>query len=410
MSFDLKVSLFSVESLNVRFENDKNNTPVREPDPRSSANFSPSSATKTQTRTSKSGGNSEPEQPFDFFGFWGGMFPPPTPVKCTTRRASTVPNHPSTNSRSVNTPDSVRQKTVIPDSVHSGPTRSSATVSQSSTKMQEDARFFLDFVAIYEYRLNRQKTFENPKEQLEDLNYLKHNFKKFTRIFTENVDNKVNFIRTLENLPTNKLTLRENHDGCIRAAQRYFYHPNQDLSFQQRAIEKKIKTLTPKKLPPKIETYPEDYGRSEQMKDHIAERENLRREGRKLSRISANIDPKELEAHRLQHQIDTNPNESWSLPPSRNPYYDPIAGLDPGKLAALPDKAINKALKLAGKGVTRIKESSTYYELEKHTKHFWDWVKEPAEPSRMSINGAQYKFFSRLWANNKNEGGGRGGR
>jgi hypothetical protein len=408
MSFDIKVSLFSMESLHVRCENDQNNTPLREPNPIRSASFSPSSATKTQTRTSKSGGNSEPEQPFNLLGFLGGMFPPPNSVQAPARRPSTVPNHHSTKIRPANTLP-VKETPVLSRSVN-GPTRSSATVSQSSTKMQKDARFFLDFVAIYEYRLNHQETSRHRKEQLEDLNYLKQNFNKFTRIFKENLDKKVNFIRTLENLPTNKLTLRENHDGCIRAAQRYFYHPNQDLSFQQRAIEERIETLTPKKSSPKTETYIEDNGRSEQMKNHIAERENLRREGRKLSRISANIDPKELEAHRLQHQIDTNPNESWSLPPSRNPYYDPIAGLDPGKLAALPDKAINKALKLAGKGVTRIKESSTYYELEKHTKHFWDWVKEPAEPSRMSINGAQYKFFSRLWANNKNEGGGRGGR
>jgi hypothetical protein len=417
MSFDVKVSLFSVDFIDFKFRN--NDATPTNPDPRRdgsadtnrSASFSQHSTTKTQTQTSKPRDDSEPEQPFDFFGFWGGMFPP-TPVKVPPRRASTVPKHSLVKSSSANTPDSVRQKTVIPDLVYSGPTSSSATVSQSSTKIQTDAEFFLNFTARYEYRLNHQKTFDNFKEQLEDLNYLKHNFKKFTRIFKENVDNKVNFIRTLENLPTDDDIFREGRYNCITAARGYLNNPDQDLSFQQRTIEERIKKLTLKKPSSKIKTtYIEDYGSSEQMKAVIAERRYARRVAREHGIALQSISPEQRAQMRYDHEVQNNPNQSWSLPPSPNPNYDPLHVLDPDELAALPDKAINKGLKLAGKGVRQIQESDRYNKLKINVKHLWDSVKKPAEPSFMCKNGRTYSFAERwLWPKEQNEGSRRGGR
>jgi hypothetical protein len=263
--------------------------------------------------------------------------------------------------------------------------------------------------------LNHQKTFDNFKEQLEDLNYLEENFNRFHRVLNRYSDRQTYFINTLNRLTPDEHTAREGHASCIEKAKRNFNQlsPNPDkANFLKENIKKRIRELTPK-------TQSHRYGRehseytniSQQMLYLDIERHKARKEARIQSIALQNISPEQRAQMRYDHTVQNNPNQSWSLPPSPNPNYDPLHVLDPDELAALPDKAINKGLKLAGKGVRQIQESDRYNKLKINVKHLWDSVKKPAEPSFMCKNGRTYSFAERwLWPKEQNEGSRRGGR
>jgi len=354
----------------------------------------------------------DPPKPFDF-DFFGWL---PGQQQGPLRVPATVPGGEKKSTTEFKKDTALAQPPIL-----GGPTRKSATVprtdsaqrvvgfSQGSNKTQEeDAIFFLNFVAIYEYRLKRQETSRDSKDQLEDLKYLKKNFKKFTEILKENVSNKVNFIGTLEKLPTDDNISRVGRINCIIAAGRYLNNPNQkNLLFQLRTIEERIEKLKPKKPPSKIEIiYPRDSGRSPQMEAVIAERRHASRVARQESIDRSKIDLEELVKRRRQHQIDTNPNPFMygnnilkistfdSVPP--HIYYESFKK----SVGRIADSVLN--------GINKIENSDAAESFKYMRKHALDKAAQRAKPSSVNRNSLSYSFFERFCFASE-EGGGRGG-